>query len=247
MELDWLTDRPIAHRGLHDSSRGIIENSISAFHAAVAGNYAIECDVQVTRDGEAMVHHDAVLGRLTPGRGRLAQMSADELKQVPFLATGDRMLTLRELCDLVDGRVPLVIEIKSEFDGDQRLASRVATVLREYHGPAAAMSFDPEVVTMLGSFASWLPRGIVAERHYRHREWADLTWFQRQGMAHLLHFPTSRPSFVAYSVKDLPTMATRIARKLFGRPLLAWTVRTEEDRARAERYAAQMIFEGFRP
>ncbi len=245
--LDWLTDRPIAHRGLHDAARGIIENSPSAFYAAVASNYAIECDVQITRDGEAMVHHDAALGRLTQGRGRLSEMTAEELKQIEFTATTDRMLTLGELCDLVAGRTPLLIELKSEFDGDTRLARRVWEVLGRYRGLVATMSFDPEVVGDVAERMPDLPRGIVAERWYRHREWEGMTWLQRQAMAHLLHIVGSRSQFVAYHVKDLPTVGTRIARKVFRRPLLAWTVRTEADRERAARYASQIIFEGFRP
>src|SRR5215467_2115640 len=111
--LDWLIARPVAHRGLHDSAAGVIENTPSAFAAAVAGNYAIECDLQISADGEAMVYHDDKLGRLTQGSARLDAMSAAELKRVPFLATADRMITLGELCDLVASRVTLVIEFNS--------------------------------------------------------------------------------------------------------------------------------------
>ena len=91
----------------------MIENTPSAFAAAVAGDYAIECDLQISADGEAMVHHDDALGRLTEGSGRLDAMTAAALKSVPFRATADRMITVGELCDLVAGRVPLVIELKS--------------------------------------------------------------------------------------------------------------------------------------
>jgi glycerophosphoryl diester phosphodiesterase len=88
--LEWLTARPVAHRGLHDATRGIIENTPSAVTAAVAGGYGIEVDLQITADGEAMVHHDDALGRLTDGTGNLASMSTAALKQVPFKATTDR-------------------------------------------------------------------------------------------------------------------------------------------------------------
>src|SRR5437763_9472224 len=119
--LDWLIARPVAHRGLHDAASGVIENTPSAFAAAVAGNYAIECDLQIAADGEAMVHHDDALGRLTEGGGRLDAMTAGDLKQVTFRATADCMITVGELCDLVAGRVTLVIELKSRHDGDLRL------------------------------------------------------------------------------------------------------------------------------
>src|SRR3954469_23425090 len=124
--LDWLTARPIAHRGLHDASAGVIENTASAFAAAIDGGYGIETDVQITSDGEAMVHHDFALGRLTLGSRQLAAMTAAGLKEVPFKTTADRMMTLGELCDFVAGRTPLLIEAKSRFDGDRRLVTRAA-------------------------------------------------------------------------------------------------------------------------
>src|SRR5438105_551651 len=130
MRLDWLTARPIAHRGLHDAAGGIIENTVSAFNAAIVGGFGIETDLQISRDGEAMVHHDFALGRLTHGSRRLAAMTAAGLKEVPFKATSDRIMTLDELCEFVAGRTPLAIELKSRFDGDQRLVTRAAQVLK---------------------------------------------------------------------------------------------------------------------
>src|SRR4051794_30278484 len=114
---DWLTARPVAHRGLHDYARGIIENMPGAAAAAVAANFAVECDIQLTADGEAMVHHDGVLGRLTEGSGALKGKTSAELKQVAFKGTPEKMMSLGELCARVAGRVPLLIEVKSHFDG----------------------------------------------------------------------------------------------------------------------------------
>ena len=120
--LDWLIARPIAHRGLHDAAHGLIENTAGAVRAAIAANYGIEVDVQISADGEAMVHHDDVLGRLTQGEGRLDRLNAAALKRVPFRGSDERMLTLGELCDLVDGRVTMLVELKSRFDGDEQAA-----------------------------------------------------------------------------------------------------------------------------
>ena len=245
--LDWLTARPIAHRGLHDAAGGVIENTASAFQAAIDGSFAIETDLQISADGEAMVHHDFALGRLTLGSRQLAAMTAAGLREVPFKATADRVLTLGELCDLVAGRVPLVIELKSRFDGDRRLVARVAQVLQSYAGPVAVMSFDPAPIAALREIAPGLPRGIVAERHYEHDEWQELTARRKRELAFLLHAPRTRPHFVAYHVKDLPSPGPWFARNVFGLPLLTWTVRTEQDRRRARKWANQMIFEGFRP
>jgi glycerophosphoryl diester phosphodiesterase len=238
---DWLTARPVAHRGLHDISRGIVENMPAAAQAAVAGNFAIECDIQLSSDGEAMVHHDDALGRLTEGSGALLGKTAAELKAVTFKNTPERMMTL------VAGRVPLVIEVKSHFDGDRRLVKRMAEVLASYDGPAVGMSFDPDQVVALRELIPGRPRGIVAEREYAAEEWPEASPEQRRGMTHLRHAFRTRPNFVAYWVNELPAAAPWIARNIFGLPLLTWTVRTPEQRARAARYADQMIFEGFLP
>ncbi|NOJ49276.1 glycerophosphodiester phosphodiesterase family protein [Bradyrhizobium archetypum] len=244
---DWLTARPVAHRGLHDISRGIVENMPAAAEAAIDGNFAIECDIQLSSDGEAMVHHDGALGRLTEGSGALRGKTAAELKAVNFKDTPERMMTLGDLCALVAGRVPLVIEVKSHFDGDRRLVKRMSEVLASYDGPAVGMSFDPDQVVALRELIRGRARGIVAERRYTAEEWPEASPAQRRGMTHLRHAFWSRPDFVAYWVDELPAAAPWIARNIFGLPLLTWTVRTPEQRDRAARHADQMIFEGFLP
>ncbi|HEU4804405.1 MAG TPA: glycerophosphodiester phosphodiesterase family protein [Nitrobacter sp.] len=245
---DWLTARPVAHRGLHDGARGIVENMPGAALAAIAGNFSIETDIQLTADGEAMIHHDDELGRLTDGSGALRTRTAAELRQVAFKNTSERMMSLADLCALVAGRVPLVIEVKSRFDGDRRLVRRMAEVLSSYEGPAAGMSFDPDQVLALREMIPSRPRGIVAERHYTEADWPEMTPDQRAAMTHLLrHAFRSRPHFIAYSVNELPAAAPWITRNIFRCSLLTWTVRTPEQRARAAKYADQMIFDGFNP
>ena len=245
--LDWLTAQPVAHRGLHDAGSGVIENTVSAFRAAIEGGFAIETDLQLSGDGEAMVHHDFALGRLTLGTRQLGAMTAAGLQEVPFRDTADRMLTFAEMCELVAGRTPMLVELKSRFARDRRLVERTAQVLKSYSGPVAVMSFDPGQVAAVSDAAPGLPRGIVAERRYDHPEWRGLAGWQKFQLAHLLHVFRTRPHFVAYGVKDLPAFAPLFARWAFGLPLLTWTVRSEADRTRARRYADQMIFEGFRP
>lgn len=245
--LKWLTARPIAHRGLHDAPVGAIENTATAFTAALDHGYGIECDLQVSADGEAMVYHDDALGRLTEGSGALCTLSAAAIKTVPFKATADRILTLEDLCELVAGRVPLLIELKSRFDGDLRLAGRAAAVLARYQGPAALMSFDPALVAALRATAPAIARGIVAARHNTDDDGRPLPVLQNLYLAQLLHAPKTRPQFVAYAVKDLPAAGPWLARHVFGLPLLTWTVRTDDDRRTAAAYADQIIFEGFRP
>ncbi len=245
--LEWLTARPIAHRGLHDAPSGAIENTATAFSAAIAGGYGMETDLQISADGEAMVHHDDALGRLTEGSGRLAEMTAADIKAVRFKASAARILTLGELCDLVAGQAPLLLELKSRFDGDLRVAKRTVEVLSGYSGPAAVMSFDPDLIEAVRLAAPVVTRGIVAERRYSDSEWDSLSIAQRRSLTWLLHAPKSRPQFLAYSVKDLPAAPPLLARTFFGLPLLTWTVRTEDDRNLATRWADQIIFEGWRP
>jgi glycerophosphoryl diester phosphodiesterase len=242
----WLTARPVAHRGLHDRASGVIENTPSAFRAAMAGNYSIECDLQVTADGEAMVFHDDALGRLTEGNGKLADLPAAELKRVSFLATADRMLSLAELCDLVAGQVAVLIELKSRFDGDLRLAQRASHVLAGYRGPVAVMSFDPALIVAMRRMAPALQRGLVAQRRsasagHRHDTPSS------QGVQYARDALAAHVQFLAFRVGDLPSPLPFFARSVLRMPLLTWTVRTSDDRARAARWADQIIFEGFRP
>ncbi len=246
-DLDWLTERPFAHRGLHDASAGVIENTAPAFAAAMTGGYGIETDLQISADGEAMVHHDDALGRLTEGTARLADLSAADIKAVRFKGGTARILTLGELCELVAGRSPLLLELKSRFDNDLRLVKRAADLIARYPGRAAIMSFDPDLIEAVRQANPALTRGIVAERHYSHPEWDQLPLLRKQSLAWLLHAPRSRPQFIAYSVQDLPAAPALLARTLFGLPLLTWTVRSDDNRKRAARWADQIIFEGWRP
>src|SRR6266542_2183406 len=232
--LDWLIARPIAHRGLHDASAGIVENTPSAVRAAVAAGYAVEVDLQVTADGDAVVHHDEILGRVTDGRGR-----------VDTLTAADRMLTIGDLCDLVAGRVTLVLELKSRFDRDVRLVSRICQVLATYPGRAAAMSFDPRQIEAVRALAPLLARGMVAEGRHRGSRRSDAS--ARHGLAYLRRFAAAGPQFIAYAVNDLPAVSPLLLRRVLRLPLLAWTVRSALERQLAQRWADQMIFEGFRP
>lgn len=244
---DWLTAQPIAHRGLHDASAGVIENTAAAFSAAVAAGYAIETDLQISADGEAMVHHDDALGRVTEGSGRLTEMSAIQIQAVRFKTGGGRILTLGELCDLVGGRATVLLELKSHFDGDVRLVERTIDVLKGYAGPVAVMSFDADLIEATRNAAPSLRRGIVSERSYSHPEWNMLPRSRKQNMAWLLHAPRSRPQFIAYSVNDLPAVAPLLAHTIFGLPVLTWTVRSADERKLTSRWADQIIFEGWRP
>jgi len=153
------------------------------------------------------------------------------------------MITLGELCDLVAGRTTLLIEMKSRFDGDRRLVSRVATVLSGYRGPAAVMSFDPAQIADLRAIAPGLPRGMAAEK----QGWGKVAAAPKRAVTTFAQVLSARPQFIAYAVRDLPALLPAVAHSVLRLPLLAWTVRSADDRHKAVRYADQMIFEGFRP
>jgi glycerophosphoryl diester phosphodiesterase len=244
-EPGFLTARPIAHRGLHGLVAGVVENLPAAFDAAIAGNYAIECDVQPTADGDAIVFHDGTLERLTTTSGRVDQRTAAELQSITFKTTAYRMITLSGLFAQVAGRVPLVVEIKSEFDGKLALTKRVAELAAAYSGPLALMSFDPAPIAWLKAHAPGLVRGIVAESHYEGSHWARMPVAMRRDLAALAHFPDTDPHFLSWRVADLPSAATERYRGSLARPVICWTVRTDDERLIAAQHADQVTFEGY--
>jgi glycerophosphoryl diester phosphodiesterase len=244
----WLTERPIAHRGLHDRRTGVIENTVSAAEAAIARGFAIECDVQESADGEAVVFHDFTLDRLTGEAGRVAERTGAELSRIRIAGSADdRIPTLQAFLDRIAGRVPLVVEIKSAFDGSVSLARRTCEVLAGYRGPVCVKSFDPATIASVRAIAPDLTRGIVAESHHTDKSYDRLTPEQKHSLANLLHFEATQPHFLSWRVGDLPTAAPYLARLLGKLPVMTWTVRTPEERERGARYADQMVFEGFVP
>lgn len=242
----WLTARPVAHRGLHDAEAGVVENTASAFEAALAGGYAIECDVQAAAGGAPVVFHDPVLDRLTDETGPLAARSADALGEVALRGTEDRILSLPGLLDLVAGRGPLLVEVKTNWTEADALCARIAASLRRYDGPAAVMSYDPAALAAFRRHAPELTRGAIGASF---RDWrpAPSTALQRFAIRHLLHVGRTRPHFIAYDARDLPATAPLMLKRLSRVPLLTWTVRSAGEAARVRRWADQIIFEGFRP
>ena len=243
----WLLDRPIAHRGLHDRAAGRIENSLTAARAAVAGGYAIECDVRRSADGELFVFHDAGLGRLTTSHGRLSDIDGRLASTIALAGSTDRIAPLAALFGVVNGAVPIICELKSEFDGDMRLADRFTELAGAYAGPLAIKCFDPGVLIHLRRRGTDRPLGIVAEASFDGPYWADISVDRRRDMANMLHVGDTRPDFLSFHVDDLPHPVPVLMRTGMGVPVMAWTVRTAEQRQIAARWADQIVFEGFTP
>ena len=241
--VDFLTARPIAHRGLHDFSTGMVENTASAFAAAIAGGYAIECDLQLTRDGEAVVFHDDHVERLTEGRGMVKDHTAAEMKQLTMRNSTDKVQTLAELLTQVNGQVPLVIELKSLWDGDARLAQRAIEDLKSYSGPHCLMSFDPDAIAAVRRFAPHIIRGIVAERA-TDSYYNSLPLPKQTELRTFSHLARTRPDFVSFFYEELP-WAPITALRASGMPIITWTIRSPQQAVMAMRCSDQITFEGF--
>jgi len=233
--LKWLTDRPIAHRGLHDIARGRPENSLAAFDAAVAGHYAIECDLHLAADGVPVVFHDDHLGRLTGEYAYVGDLTSTELGDLRLADTSERIPRLDDLLALVRGRAPLVIELKHVAGRDAGLASAAVSRLKRYDGPAALMSFDPALIADIKAADPHLPRGLTANGDWR------------RGREHLRSMLRLGVDFISYSIADLPTPVPVLARQILRIPLICWTVRTPEELRKAKTWTDQITFEGFRP
>ena len=239
--------QPIAHRGLHVLANGVVENTKSAFAAAIAGGFGIECDIQASADGEALVFHDFKLDRLTAAEGRTDSLSAAALKRLAFKAGPDGMGTLTDLFTQTAGKVLLVVEVKSRFDGDNRIAGRIAKLAREYTGPLVFKSFDPEKMIALREAGVTQPIGIVGESDYEHPEYATLSAEQKRSLANLLHIPRSQPDFISWNHKDLPSAGPFLCRTMLGLPVMSWTIRSAEAAAKVAPHIDQIVFEGFLP
>lgn len=244
---DWLTARPIAHRGLHCSNKGLIENTVAAAEAAAAKNYAIECDVQSSRDGEAVVFHDARLERLMRQSGRVDAYSVDELKRFAYKDCDQRIVALADFLNTIGGRVPVVVEIKSFFDGDMRLAARVVASLANSSWPVALKSFDPDILIYLRRSGVGCPAGLVAQANYDAAEWAGLPRDKLARFTDLRDFPAMQPDFLSWNHADLPHAVPMLCRAGIGMPVMTWAVRTAAAAGQARLWTDQIIFEGFEP
>lgn len=241
--VDFITARPIAHRGLHDFAKGVVENTASAFAAAIARGYAIECDLQLTKDGEAVVFHDDHVERLTHGQGLVKDHTTAEMQQLTIRNSTDRVQTLAELLAQVNGQVPLVIELKSHWDGDERLARRAVELLTTYRGPYCLMSFDPDVIAAVRQIAPHIIRGIVAERA-TDSYYASLPLPRQTELRTFSHVTRTRPDFVSFYFEELP-WAPISALRATGMPIITWTIRSPQQAVMAMRCSDQITFEGF--
>lgn len=238
---------PVAHRALHDRAQRRPENSPGAVRAAVAAGYAIEIDVQLSADGQAMVFHDETLDRLTGQTGLLSQRSAADLGRIPLRDCDDGIPTLGQVLDLVGGRVPLLIEIKDQtgrMGADTgALEEATARALATYDGPVAVMSFNPHSVAAMARLAPRIARGITTSA-YDPADWDPLPPEVCERLRDIPDYDDVGASFVSHEWRDLSRR--RVAGlKAAGAAVLCWTIRSASDEATARRLADNVTFEGY--
>jgi glycerophosphoryl diester phosphodiesterase len=239
--------RPIAHRGLH--GRAGPENSRAAIAAAVSAGYGIEIDLQASRDGVAMVFHDAHLDRLTRAKGPVAARTWAELTRLRLRGTSERIPTLREVLALVAGRVPLLIEVKDQSHTlgpvDGRLEADTAKALADYKGPVAVMSFNPHSVAAFAAHAPDLPRGLVTCA-FTAEDWPGIPTDRLTQLATLDAVAQTGALFISHDWRalDMPQVARL---KAAGLPILCWTIRSPAQEAKARQVADAITFEGYTP
>lgn len=240
---------PLAHRALHDITDGRPENSRAAVKAAIAAGYGIEIDVQCAKDGEAMVFHDYDLARLTPEKGGLAQRTAAELAEIPLTHGNEGIPRLSDILTLINGQVPLVVEIKDQSlrlaKGDSTLEKRVAALCAAYTGPIAVMSFNPHAVAAFSKHAPEVPVGLVTE-NFTAEEWPLVSASDRAHLTAIADYDRVGASFVSHSVRHLDHPRLQDLRAQ-GAHLLCWTVRSAAEAAVVRQTVDNITFESYLP
>lgn len=240
-KISWIKEIPIAHRGLH--TKEIPENSLSAFENAVKNNYAIELDVQFTKDKEVVVFHDANIKRMTNDSRNIEYVNYDELKNLRLGNTNERIPTLEEVLELVDNKVAILIEIKDCNDYIE-LSEKTYKILKGYKGSYAIQSFNPFILEWYKNNASEVIRGQLSGSFTEGSE--SLNVFEKFVLKNLLLNFKSKPNYIAYELEALPKSKLEDLRKK-GVPIVIWTVKNKEEMEKSYKYSDNIIFENFLP
>ncbi len=234
----WLVETPIAHRGLHDKKAP--ENSLAAFKNAIDKGYNIELDVQMLSDGTIVVFHDESLSRMTGNDGYVKFLTKEDLKILTLKDSKECIPTLEEVLEFVDGRAPLLIEIKNTSKVGE-LEQKVKDILKNYKGEFAIISFNPRVLAYFKEHAPKMLRGQLAGSFKGEK----LGFFKKIALRSMLMTKKEDlADFILYEAKSLPCMYVRKFKRL---PLIAWTVKSQSEYLRVVKYSDNVIFEGFEP
>jgi len=240
-EIHWLQSTPIAHRGLHHNNSEVPENSLAAFEKAIQKGYVIELDVQLNADNEVVVFHDYGLKRMTGVDKKVIECTTEELSKMELMNSGQKIPLLKEVLEFVDGKVPLLIEIKNEGKVGQ-LEKAVYEELKGYNGKYAVQSFNPYSLKWFRQNAPEVVRGQLSGGF----KGENLAWYKKVLLKNLLLNFESKPAFIAYEISELPKdVVNKLSKE--GIIVLGWTAKSQEDYDRALKYCHNVIFEGFVP
>lgn len=232
-----------AHRGLHDDSGMAPENSMEAFRRAVDAGYGMELDVQMTKDGIPVIFHDNTLERMCGVKKEIMDYTYEELQQFRLADSKERIPKLEDMLRMVDGRVPLIVEIKSEKK-DVSFCAVIDRMLGAYQGEYCIESFNPLVLLWYRQHHNSVVRGQLASNFRIDGEHKNLIYFF---MTHLLLNFITAPDFIAYNHQFKEEPGRRICRTLYGHPAVAWTVRSPEELEKLRKDYDVFIFENFLP
>lgn len=241
-DMDMLTS-DYAHRGLW--SKQIPENSLPAFALAVEQGFGIELDVRLSVDGVVMVFHDENLKRMCGVNSKLSVNKAAVLKTLRLGGTQYTILTLEDVLTMVDGRVPLLIEIKGDGK-EEKLCRAVAEMLDMYPGAFAVQSFNPLILKWFKKFRPRFPRGqlVTKVKKVKGRKAPRLTAFL---MSNLMLNVLSRPDFISVNGKRINNLPFKLCVGLFKCRGFVWTVRDQNQHRRCHSKGLYTIFERFLP
>lgn len=233
-----------AHRGLHGD--GAPENSMAAFRKALDAGYGIELDLHLLADGNLAVIHDSLLNRTTGQAGRVEDLKTEDLKNYHLEGTEETIPQFSQVLTLFQGKAPMIIELKAEGGNHAALAETACKMLEGYRGSYCIESFDPRCLVWLRKNKPEILRGQLAENFFRSRN--DLPDGTRFVLTNLLTNFRTCPDFIAYCFSQRKTtLSVDFCRKLWGVRCAAWTLRTPEAFAEAQKEGWLPIFEGFRP
>ncbi|MCR4940126.1 MAG: hypothetical protein K5930_08490 [Treponemataceae bacterium] len=233
-----------AHRGYHDKPR-IPENSIAAFKRAIERGWGMEFDVHLLKDASLMVFHDELLKRCTGAEGYLEDLTLDEAKTLRLEGSEEQIPSFDEVLELVDGKVPLIIELKSFRGNYKSLASAVMTRLDSYKGSFCIESFDPRCVLAVKKLRPDVMRGQLAQDFIKRPE--NLPSWQRGLLTRLSFGVLTKPDFIAYKYEDRNVKACRHTVDKKGAQEFSWTIASKADFDECKRCGSIPIFERFDP
>ncbi len=236
-----------AHRGLHDNRTDAPENSMKAFRKAVDAGYGMELDVQLSADGVPVIMHDYNLQRACGIDRKVSSVPYRELSAMKLFTSEETVPAFRDVLDMVDGRVPLIIELKVE-SRDTAVCDVVQKMLQSYRGPYCVESFNPLALYWFRKHAPEVVRGQLSDGFIHSPEFARFPGVLFFGaLEALLDHVLSRPDFVAYNCKFEANPSRRIVRKLFRLPAAAWTIKSEEELRNMQDRFDVFIFDSFVP